>query len=465
MTAILSAIKPTRRPGELGVHSVDRFHFAVPDLAIAKNFYGEFGLEIDEDGGLLAMKTPGNPHVWVTLGEGPRKKLGHISFGAFDDDFDRFAERLQAFGVKRLDPPPGVETNGLWFHDHDGNLVEIKVAAKSSPNEKSNFAELPSGPGVRGAPFRREVARVTPRRLAHVLLFTRDVEKAVQFYTRTLGLRLSDRSGDGIAFLHGIHGSDHHMIAFVKSSAPGLHHLSWDVGSVDDIGRGAMHMLDKGFARGWGLGRHVLGSNFFHYVGDPWGSFSEYSAGIDFVPADCDWKSGDHAPGGFVLRVGSEPAGLFHPQCRGVNFSPLPRGEGRGEGPGAQTLIRRFAPPSPGGEGIARLATRGMSRSLTIIEERLTMKPVYPGRLLRREMQARRLSANALALALRVSSGRITDILNGKRGVSPETAMRLARYFGNSARFWLNLQTTYELEVAEAELGERIAAEVAPAVT
>ena len=274
MTAIRAAIKPTRRPGELGVHSVDRFHFAVPDLAVAKNFYGEFGLEIDENGGLLAMKTPGNPHVWVTLGEGPRKKLGHISFGAFDDDFDRFAERLQALGVKRLDPPPGVETNGLWFHDHDGNLIEIKVAAKSSPSEKSEFAELPSGPGVRGAPFRREVKRVTPRRLAHVLLFTRDVEKAVQFYTRTLGLRLSDRSGDGIAFLHGIHGSDHHMIAFVTSSAPGLHHLSWDVGSVDDIGRGAMHMLDKGFAKGWGLGRHVLGSNFFHYVGDPWGSLS-----------------------------------------------------------------------------------------------------------------------------------------------------------------------------------------------
>ncbi len=323
MTAIRTAIKPTRRPGELGVHSVDRFHFAVPDLAVAGNFYGEFGLEVDEDGGHLAMKTRGNPHVWVTLDEGPRKKLGHIAFGAFDDDFDRFAERLQAFGVKRLDPPPGVETNGLWFHDHDGNLVEINVAAKSSPNEKSDFFEVAGGPGVRGAPFRRDVARVTPRRLAHVLLFTRDVEKAVQFYTRTLGLRLSDRSGDGIAFLHGIHGSDHHMIAFVKSSAPGLHHLSWDVGSVDDIGRGAMHMLDKGFARGWGLGRHVLGSNFFHYVGDPWGSFSEYSAGIDFVPADCDWKSGDHAPEEFVLRVGAKSAGRFHPQCRGMRALPL----------------------------------------------------------------------------------------------------------------------------------------------
>ena len=181
------------------------------------------------------------------------------------------------------------------------------------------------GPGQRGAPFRRDVARVTPRRLAHVLLFTRDVEKAVQFYTRTLGLRLSDRSGDGIAFLHGIYGSDHHMIAFVKSSAPGLHHLSWDVGSVDDIGRAAMHMLDKGFARGWGLGRHVLGSNFFHYVGDPWGSFSEYSAGIDFVPAELRLEERRPRAARIRRRLGADAAGLFHAQCRGVRTLPLSR--------------------------------------------------------------------------------------------------------------------------------------------
>ncbi len=91
------------------------------------------------------------------------------------------------------------------------------------------------------------------------------------------------------------------------------------------------------------------------------------------------------------------------------------------------------------------------------------MRPIHPGRILKRELEARRLSANALALALRTPSGQITDILNGKRGVSPETAMRLARYFGNSARFWLNLQTAYELAIAEAELGERIASEVTPA--
>jgi addiction module HigA family antidote len=91
------------------------------------------------------------------------------------------------------------------------------------------------------------------------------------------------------------------------------------------------------------------------------------------------------------------------------------------------------------------------------------MQPVHPGRILKRELSARSLSANALALALRLPSGRISDILNAKRGISPETALRLARYFGNNARFWLNLQTDYELALAEREIGERVAAEVTPA--
>jgi antitoxin HigA-1 len=90
------------------------------------------------------------------------------------------------------------------------------------------------------------------------------------------------------------------------------------------------------------------------------------------------------------------------------------------------------------------------------------MVPVHPGRILKRELIARELSANRLALAFRLPSGRITDILNEKRGISPDTALRLARYFGNSARFWLNLQTAFELAVAEREIGSLIAEEVKP---
>jgi len=88
------------------------------------------------------------------------------------------------------------------------------------------------------------------------------------------------------------------------------------------------------------------------------------------------------------------------------------------------------------------------------------MKPIHPGRILKRELAARNLSANKLALILRVPSGRITQILNEKRGISAETALRLSRYFGNSAQFWMNLQTRYELTAAEREMGSRIIEEI-----
>ena len=88
------------------------------------------------------------------------------------------------------------------------------------------------------------------------------------------------------------------------------------------------------------------------------------------------------------------------------------------------------------------------------------MKAIHPGRILKRELKARKLSANKLSLLLSVPSGRIVQILNGQRGVSAETALRLAQFFGNSAQFWMNLQTRYELAVTEQKLGDKIRSEV-----
>ncbi len=82
--------------------------------------------------------------------------------------------------------------------------------------------------------------------------------------------------------------------------------------------------------------------------------------------------------------------------------------------------------------------------------------PIHPGRILKEELEARGMSANRLALDLGVPANRITAILNGKRGVSADTALRLARYFGTSARFWANLQSHYDLEAAERERGAEI---------
>ena len=87
----------------------------------------------------------------------------------------------------------------------------------------------------------------------------------------------------------------------------------------------------------------------------------------------------------------------------------------------------------------------------------------HPGRLLKRELAARALSANRLALDLHVPSGRITDILNGRRSITADTAVRLGRYFGNSPQFWLDLQSQYDIAVVERERGREIARHVRPA--
>ena len=90
------------------------------------------------------------------------------------------------------------------------------------------------------------------------------------------------------------------------------------------------------------------------------------------------------------------------------------------------------------------------------------MRPVHPGEILRDELDALGLSANALSKALGVPVNRVTTILNGQRGVSADTALRPARYFGTTPQLWLNLQQTYELRRAEIAVGRRIAGSVRP---
>lgn len=89
------------------------------------------------------------------------------------------------------------------------------------------------------------------------------------------------------------------------------------------------------------------------------------------------------------------------------------------------------------------------------------ISPVHPGEILRSEfLDPLGMSVNALALALRVPAPRINDIVRGKRAISADTALRLERYFGASARFWLNLQIGYDLRVASAAAGTQIAREI-----
>jgi antitoxin HigA-1 len=91
------------------------------------------------------------------------------------------------------------------------------------------------------------------------------------------------------------------------------------------------------------------------------------------------------------------------------------------------------------------------------------LKPVHPGEILHKEfMEPLGLSMNKLSLELRVPLTRIADIVNERRSVTADTALRLARYFGNTAAFWMNLQTRYDLEVAEDEIADRVDRDVRP---
>src|SRR5262245_58146552 len=222
MTQIRSMAQPVyKRPGEVGVHSLDAFHFTVPDLADVEKFYSNFGLDVKGENGALALYTKGHPHKWGSVSEGPRKKMQFVSFGVYEEDMPKFQARVEQMRLERLDPPKGFESNGIWLGDPSGMLVEIRVAEKSSPNEKSTVEAFGGKPRQQNAPNRSKAPRVHPRRLAHVLVFAIDIPKTIAWYRDVLGMRLSDRSGDMIAFMHGIHGSDHHMIAFVKSDGPG----------------------------------------------------------------------------------------------------------------------------------------------------------------------------------------------------------------------------------------------------
>jgi addiction module HigA family antidote len=88
------------------------------------------------------------------------------------------------------------------------------------------------------------------------------------------------------------------------------------------------------------------------------------------------------------------------------------------------------------------------------------MRPIHPGEILKDELIELQLSANKFAIKLHVPTNRVTEILNGQRAISADTALRLSAFFGTSAEFWLKLQNAYDLKMTEKKLGKRIKQEV-----
>ena len=163
------------------------------------------------------------------------------------------------------------------------------------------------------APGVLRTAQVRPRKLGHAVLGSTDFEATRSFFTEGLGFKVSDHIKGAGTFMRC--STDHHNILVLQAPVSFLHHTSWEVDDVDDVGRGAFAMLEDHPERHvWGLGRHYGGSNFFWYLKDPAGSFSEYYSDMDCIIDDQLWKPEDLEGAKGLFSWGPPPPPSFmHP--------------------------------------------------------------------------------------------------------------------------------------------------------
>ncbi|MEQ9661368.1 MAG: VOC family protein [Parasphingopyxis sp.] len=278
------------------VLSLQHFALGVPDLKAGADFYTTFGLDMAEGQDKLAFRCEGRDHDEILLLEtGKSRKFHHLSFATDQAGLDALKQRLEERDIGLMDPPAEDLPDGLWFHDTDGNLVNVHVGEpqllEAEPVAARNSPGVFARKGTRGTPPPDQV-RARPRKLGHMILFTPDVGRQRDFYTQVVGMKLSDEiEGEFAAFLRTAGDSDHHVLALLKSDAPGFHHASFEMGTIDEAALGAMRVREAGYAHAWGPGRHGVGSNYFHYFRDPWNGMAEFYFDMDFVPGDLDWEA------------------------------------------------------------------------------------------------------------------------------------------------------------------------------
>ncbi|CAN5441641.1 VOC family protein [soil metagenome] len=277
------------------IRSLQHFALGIPDLKVGADFYSTFGLNAHEQGDVLGFRADNKDHDAVVLVEtGRDRQFHHVSLGTDAAGQADIAARLQTRGIDRLDPPYDGAPDGLWFRDADGNLVNVQVveqvAHASEPVPDINRPGVVNRVGRRGCPTPDIAAR--PRRLGHIILFTPNVPRQLKFYTEVLGMQLSDSLVDEYgAFMRTGGDSDHHVIGLLNSTAPGFHHASFEMGSIDEAELGAVRLYQKGYKHAWGPGRHAIGSNYFHYFRDPWNGMAEYFYDIDHIPQSFAWEA------------------------------------------------------------------------------------------------------------------------------------------------------------------------------
>jgi catechol 2,3-dioxygenase-like lactoylglutathione lyase family enzyme len=287
----------------MAVQGLLHYALEVPDPAIGRGFYQDFGLEDCSDR-ITRLRPFGLKREVVQLYPGPRKRLHHFAFSAPGEHLQAVRDSLARNKVAEIDAPRGAPDGGVWLRDPGGYAINVRPEAMEVPPPDAaipwNSPGRPQRVNQRGCPEEDYAAK--PRRLGHILLFTVSLDRDIDFYTRVLGMKLTDRAENDIAFLRC--STDHHNLAIVTSPGPGFHHASYEVGSVDEVAMGAQRMLARGWKPASGLGRHVIGSNFFYYIYDPWDSMVEYYVDMDHVSPELPWEPRNFPAGEGIRRWG-----------------------------------------------------------------------------------------------------------------------------------------------------------------
>ncbi len=274
----------------MALHRLASITVGVPNVEATARYYDEFGLT--RDGARFSTRHGGEQ---LRIVESPTRRLVELRIGADDpDDLDRVTDRLARLGVTSQRDPASV------------SAVEVRSGARAVievlPRIAQGAAAIGpySGPGRaertnRRAPAVLREEPIRPRKLGHVVIGTPDPEASQRFFVDGVGFKLSDEVRGMAAFLRC--STDHHNLLLQPSPVAFLHHTSWQVEDVDEVGRGATRMLDGHPERHtWGLGRHFIGSNFFWYLRDPAGNFSEYYSDMDTITNDQLWTPGTWEP-------------------------------------------------------------------------------------------------------------------------------------------------------------------------
>ena len=268
----------------MALHRLTSVTIGVPNVAETAAYYIEFGLTPQPDGWFSTQD--GGRQLRIV--QAPTRRLVELHVGAdHPDDIGRVADGLRRLGIDATRNSERVTA----VEKATGVRATVEVAPRL--NQAAVAATAYNGPGRveragARAPGVLRTERVRPRKLGHTVLGTTDLAVTRAFFIDGLGFKLSDAIADHGVFMRC--STDHHNVLVLKAPVTFLHHTSWQVDDIDEVGRGAATMLEDHPERHvWGLGRHHAGSNFFWYLKDPAGNFSEYYSDMDCIVDDQLW--------------------------------------------------------------------------------------------------------------------------------------------------------------------------------